>query len=793
MTGRFLPCQGVRVLDFARGYAAIASMVLADYGADVIRVESPGDDLFRRMPAYRQWNRGKRSLAADLGDPSDRARVHDLVASSDVVIENFRPGSAARLGVDQLTLSGLNPALVHLSITGFGQTGRYADYKAYEGIVAAKCGQHLIQNGYRREGPIFDAVPKSSFGAAMLGLIGVLAALHAREVTGVGQHVSTSLLQGTTVYSYDGMRTADPSLTARMSLVQGRDPHNDAPGYRISRCADGQWIQSGSYGPGIFENLMRALGIDEYFTDPRFAAGVWSLDQAGRRALIDLIDEAYSKRPLEDWVRVLSEHDAGFGVFMTTQQYMQYPQIVHNGHVIDVNDPVVGSMKQIGPVAAIRGVDWTWPGPAPDPSHADSVPLWQDDPRPAEPSNRPPRSSAVRHGGTALGDVTILDLALWAAAPGGPGLLADLGAHVIKVEPPGGDPTARTGGELFVRMTRSKRRVVIDLKKPEGQYVLRAMVARADVVVHNFRPGVPARLGCDFETLRSVNDRLVYVYAAAFGSDGPDARRPAFDPVISAMAGGEILQAGTGNPPQQRQTTDHSSLLGVAAAVMLGLRRRDLTGQAQYVETTMLASAAYLFSDDFLFYEGKPERSLPDRGQHGLGPLYRLYRTADGWVFLACPRPDEWERFCQAAAPHLADDPRFRDADSRAAHPEELAGAVAAVLARRDADEWEQLLSYRDVGCVVAHRTWPHLLFDDTEALAPGTVVDYELPGVGPVRHTGSPIDLSATPGVIGNLEELGQSTAAVLAECGFSSQEITDLAEQGVIGLTKSREEVSR
>jgi crotonobetainyl-CoA:carnitine CoA-transferase CaiB-like acyl-CoA transferase len=789
VAGSFLPCQGLRVLDFARGYAAITSMILADYGADVVRVEFPGDDPFRSMPVYRQWNRGKRAFVADLGVLSDRAQVHEFVAGSDVVVENFRPRSAARLGLDHLTLSGLNPALVHLSITGFGQEGRYANYKSYEGVVAAKCGQHVIQNGYRADGPIYDAVPKSSFGAAMLGLIGVLAALHARGVTGMGQHVSTSLLQGTAVYSYDGMRTEDPSLTAHMSLVQGRDPHNDAPGYRISRCADGRWIQSGSYGPGIFENLMRALGIDEYFTDPRFAAGVWSLDQAGRRALIDMIDKAYSRRPLDEWVRVLSEHDAAFGVFLTTQQYMSYPQIVHNGHVIAVDDPVVGPMKQIGPLAAIRGLQWSWPGPAPDLRHPEPVPAWRGEPRSAKRSRQAGSEAPLAR--TALGDLTILDLAMWAAAPGGPGLLADLGARVIKVEPPGGDPTARTGGELFVRMTRSKRRVVVDLKTPEGQDVLRALVRRSDVAVHNFRPGVPARLGCDFETLRAVNDRLVYVYAAAFGSDGPDARRPAFDPVISAMAGGEILQAGKGNPPQ-RQTADHSALLGVAAAVMLGLRRRDLTGQAQYIETTMLASAAYLFSDDFLSYEGKPDRPEPDPGQHGLGPLYRLYRAADGWVFLACPRPDEWDRFCQAAAAHLAEDPRFRDAAGRAAHGEELADAVATVLAGRGADEWEQLLCGRDVGCVVAHRTWPHLLFDDHGALVPGMVVDYELPGVGPVRHTGLSIDLAATPGVIGRLEELGQSTFAVLAECGYSTEDITDLAARGVVGLAQSRDEVS-
>ncbi|HLY82261.1 MAG TPA: CoA transferase, partial [Acidimicrobiales bacterium] len=265
------PCHGLRVLDFARGPVAMTAMILADYGADVVRVEEGRDDAFDRMPAYRQWNRGKRALIADLRDAGSLDTVRSMAAECDVVVENFRPGVADRLGVGYEDLSAGNAGLVYLSVTGFGPTGKYAHYKAYEGIVAAKCGQHVIQNGYRSDGPIYDAVFKSSFGASMLGVIGVLAALHAREVHGIGQHVHTSMVQGTAVYSYDGLRASDATTTAKMSLVQGRDPHNVAPGYRIAQCADGQWIQSGSFGPGIFENLMRGLGIEEYFTEPRFA------------------------------------------------------------------------------------------------------------------------------------------------------------------------------------------------------------------------------------------------------------------------------------------------------------------------------------------------------------------------------------------------------------------------------------------------------------------------------------------------------------------------------------------
>ena len=725
------------------------------------------------MPAYRQWNRGKRIHVVDLHEEQGRTELRSLAAECDVVIENLRPRAAAQLGVSWEQLHPLNPGLILLSITGFGTGGRYADYKAYEGTVAAKCGQFLIQNGYRSDGPIYDAVAKGIFGASMLGLIGVLAALEHRTVSLRGQHVETSLVQSTFVYSYGGLRHPDADVTRTMNLVQGRDPHNDSPGYRIAQCADGQWIQSGSFGPGIFENLMRALGIDEYFTDPRFARGVWTLPDEDRRALNELIDRAYPRRPLAEWLGILNEHDAAYGIFLSTQEYMSYPQMLHNAHVIDVKDPVVGDMRQLGPLASFAGLEWEWPG-APEIDQSGAAPHWHA--RPDSPRHTP---AATADKG-ALSHLRILELSMYAAAPGGPGLLAELGAEVIKVEPLGGDPIMRTGGELYVRITRGKHRIAIDLKDPRGQAAFQALVVGADVVVHNFRPGVPERLGVDYLTLSRLNDRLVYVYAAAFGSSGPDSRRPAFDPVVSAMAGGEVLQAGRGNPPQQRQTADHSALLGVGAAILLGVRQRDQTGTGQYIETTMLASAAYLFSDDFLSYDDKPARPEPDSGQHGLSALYRLYRAkGDDWVFLACLRPDEWERLVAVIDPGLAS--HFPLGPNEVDHTG-LAAALSEAFAARSSAHWEEVLQAVDVSCVAADQTWPAFLFDDPTSLAPSMTGPFEVPGTGTVQHTGTAIDLSLTPAQIGPLEGLGESTLRILSDTDLAEASIVELLADGVI-----------
>ena len=775
------PCADLRVLDFGTGYGAIPGMILADYGADVIKIEPCDGEAFRGHRAFRQWNRGKRGLPADLNKEAERSRVQDLAARADVIIDNFRPEVMERLGLGFETVSQANPGVVSLSITGFGSHSRYGHVKGYEGVVAAATGQFLIQNGYRDDGPIYDAIAKCSFGASMLGLIGTLAALEARTQTGIGQQVRSSLVQANFVYSYGGIKGETPSITEALSMVQGRDPHNTMPGYRIAQCGDGKWVQSGSAGGRIFENLMRALEIDMFFADPRYENGPARLSIADRDELIAAIDAAYATRPLHEWIERLDDNDAAYGLFATTQGFMAHPQVVHNGHVIDVTDPDVGPMKQVGPLVSFVGADWQWPGPAPSLDQAGPAPEWIDNERHVcAPADRPLRGP--------LDGITVLDLANFAAAPGGPGLMGDLGAQVIKVEPIMGDPMvagAVDAAELFARINRSKERISIDLKNPLGQEILHRLVAEADVVVHNYRPGVPERLGLDFETLREHNPRLIYVYGASFGSTGPDSRRPAFDAVMSAMAGGEVLQAGRGNPPQQRQTTDHSALLGVGVAMLLGLRERDRTGEAQQLETTMLCSAAYLMSDDFIQFEGKDERPIADAGQYGLNHRYRLYRTADdGWVFLACPTDDEWERFCLSVGhPGWVDDERFSAAAAQDPSATDIATAlVAEVFAGQSADAWETQLLAVDVACVRATRTWVDYLFAHDPGLPEDFVTSYDTETYGPLEQCGLPINLSATPGHVGPLQALGESTQPLLEALGYDEDAISALRDGGVV-----------
>ena len=194
--------EGLIVLDFTWGMTgSVATMVLSDFGADVIKIEPPGWDPFRAFPPSLLWNRGKKSVILDLKSAEGQRKAQRLAQRSDIVIESFRPGVAARSGIDYETLRVDHPDLVYCSITGFGPKGPYAQYKGYEGVVAAKCGRMMAFAGQKlREGPGFPAVNTASHAAAMAAVRGIVAALYTRDMTGQGQKVETSLLQAITLY-----------------------------------------------------------------------------------------------------------------------------------------------------------------------------------------------------------------------------------------------------------------------------------------------------------------------------------------------------------------------------------------------------------------------------------------------------------------------------------------------------------------------------------------------------------------------------------------------------------------
>ena len=460
------PLHDLRVIDLSSGPAGgVATMVLADFGADVIKVEPPTGDPFRHLPAAPVWLRGKRSVVLDLAADEGQARLHGLVRGADVVVASFAPGgapgNAAALGADYETLSTLNGGLVYCSITGFGPRGPYAHYPADEGVVAAKSGRMMAFRGQaQREGPAFAAVRVGTHAASQAAVQGILAALLVRPRLGRGQLVETSLLQGMLPYDLSGMLNVQllrerPEEYAAVTALMAGPGTMPTLNYHPVQTKDGRWIQFGNLLQHLFEAFVGAADLADIYADPRYQGAPAAWDEDAREAFRARMLTRMRERTAAEWMETFQENGGVAAIpYATTQQALDDPDMVRNGHVLEMDHPRLGRTRQLGLVARLTATPGTAGGPEPAVGeHTDEV-LAEPPRRAWTPPTAGTSTPTPQHP---LEGVTVLEFATIIAAPLGVALLADLGARVIKVEPVGGDPF-RTMGRGPPPACRRRRR-----------------------------------------------------------------------------------------------------------------------------------------------------------------------------------------------------------------------------------------------------------------------------------------------------------------------------------------------
>jgi crotonobetainyl-CoA:carnitine CoA-transferase CaiB-like acyl-CoA transferase len=817
-------CTGIRVLELSTGDAgALASVILADYGAEVIRVEPSDDDVGRERPAYLLLNRGKKSINLDLRSEAGQREVRRLTPAVDVIVESLKPGEADAAGIGYAALSKLNPQLVYCSITGFGPKGPFAQVKADDALAMAKAGIFRAQRGWEdRVRPVFRSCRDASLFAGMLGVQGILAALRVRDLTGKGQHVETSLLQALACRQNpnvrfilregedlpdEGVRVGAKSSAEKTSVL----PHHMDPreitliGARM-KTKDGRWLIHSHTEPHFFPAWIETIGFKWIWQDERFKGAPYSFPNPQDKAeLIRLITARIKERTAAEWMEAyLANGNVCGDVMQTTQDSLRHAQSVESGILAEVNDPKVGPITAIGPLVKISGAPGGVRGSAPVPGqHTEEILKTQFAPISVP---KPTRAKMARP----LEGITIVEATYYYATPFATSLMSELGARVIKIEPLRGDPyrnlgrvkdpVNNLGQNNMVRAMSGKESIALNLKDPSGQKILHSLVEKADLFVHNFRRGVPETLGMDEATLRKINPGLVYQYGASYGSTGPYSRQPAIDPIIAAYAGTTLYQAGEGNEPMTETGADPVAAAGCAAAMMMALFSKHRTGQGQYAESAMIVSNIYLNYEDALSYEGKPPRRPVDKGQHGLGATYRLYETAPvsnrssipsyanpdpRWVFLVAESDEEFTRFCKVAdRSDIARDPRFATRKAREENDAALAGLLGEVFRTRTAQDWETSLLAANVGCVMAD-AMSHFafLYRDPQAHALNMVSEAQHPVMGGKYWRYAPmLKFSDTPGHGGSFCEFDEHTKALLTELGYDSAAIAQLQESGVI-----------
>ncbi len=352
------PLAGIRVVDLTRALSGpYATLMLADAGADVVKVERPGsgDDtrgwgppflgegVERESSYFLAVNRNKRSVTLDLKDPDDLAALRDLLAGADVLVENFRPGVMARMGLDTAALEDLNPRLVTLSITGFGEDGPDGHRSGFDQIVQGEAGL-MAMTGHPGGQPTKFGVPVSDILSGMFGAFGVVAALHERARTGRGQRVTTSLLaSAVAVHAYQGTRW---TLGGDVPGLEGNRHPSIAP-YGAYACADG-WINIAVGSEGLWARFAPVVGIA--VDDDRFASNTDRV--ANVEVLTAAIEAALAPGSVDDWMARLDEAGVPAGRINTMDQVYDMAQVHHLGMVDEVEHPTVGHLRLPGsPIA----------------------------------------------------------------------------------------------------------------------------------------------------------------------------------------------------------------------------------------------------------------------------------------------------------------------------------------------------------------------------------------------------------------------------------------------------------
>ena len=664
--------EGVRVVEMATGIAGpYAARFLADQGADVVKVEPPEGDPYRSDPGFQAVSRNKRSVVPEdveweraplpagiSGPPASLPGILRPAAASMTapLLAGLLAGADAVFVPDGPTAAAVRrhaPGAVIISCPTWGDSGPYATRAGTPSQVAAVTGIGWNQISYS-EGPVELVVPLASYGAGMLGAMAAAAGLYARRAHGAAPTYTVSEVSGS-----GAMQIGDFEVPEMADLDRdGSCPLGSAgrlPVYRLFRAADDRWMFVACGTLPFYVAMLRAIGREDLLGDDRFPDPPWGLlDLEPLAEITPILEAAFAARPLADWLEIFAAHDVPCQPTQTREQFASSALAQANGLVMTVEHPDLGTVRTPPQPMWIDDCDEVALRPAPRlGEHTAELRAeieggeWSAQPVPAAASTgsatsanvdaRPQSIGPTDLSTAPLSGVRAVDLSSFIAGPVITRHLAMLGAEVTKIEQPGGDPF-RVLGPYFNGWNQSKRSICLDLKDAVDHGVMAQLVAGADVIVENFRPGVAARLGVADEDLRRIRPDAVLVKSPGYGRDESMAEVPAFDPLLQALGGVMAAQGGDDEPVFLTVPVHDAATPMIAAfGVLCSLYRRLADGEGRTVRTSLTQTVMAVQAAEFVSYEGRPPAEVGGMDYRGANPdrTYLEIPGADGteWVW----------------------------------------------------------------------------------------------------------------------------------------------------------------
>ncbi|MEJ0066350.1 MAG: CoA transferase [Caulobacteraceae bacterium] len=742
----------IRVLDCSQGLAGpLATMLLGDFGAEVLKVEPAGGDRARDDPGYLTWNRNKKRVTLDVANRAERERLAPLLAAADIAVFDHSPRDLEALDLDAETLAEQHPRLIHLWTPPYGTSGRWSELPAHHAILTGLCGSAFRQGGYADQ-PVWHVAQIVHHAQGVMAATAAGAALLQRGPDGRGRAVTVSGLHAMA-------QTACPISHVGYPAMGGGHPLGGSVSYRLYRCGDGQWLFLAALFSQFFEQAIRALGLER-----------------SRMDIGSAIQAKLLSGPRDQWLAAFREHDVPAAAVDHREDFLSSELIAANKLAEVLEHPHHGPVRMVGVPAWLHETPGSVRGLIEDATDADLA---------AFTAPRTIPNQLERRSGPPLAGIKVLDLGTVIAGTYAGAILANFGADVVKVEGPDGDPFRYTGG--FLNYNRGKRGLGLDLKQPSGKALFLDLARRADVVLDNYRLGVRKRLGIDYAALAAVNPRLISCSINTYGSRSADANLPGFDALLQARSGLMWAQGGDGEDGGAEPVfhaipvNDVATAAMGAFAIVAALHARELTGRGQDAETSLTAQSALYQSGDLTWYAGRPPLTRGGRDCIGLSALERFYRCADGWITLAATTGKHFEDLAQAL-----DRPEWLERwDAPLALSEPRDGSLATELGRafRGLRRSEALDLLCDAGVPAApvmrgdeaHRCeyfWENGYYELRSHPAEGDLITSR----GFADFDGAPLRFEMLH------PELGEHGVEVLRDYGVPRERIVELAREHVI-----------